>query len=333
MTALGSWAPPLRRHAVFCSRQADDTRAFFATKDVALDMPVRGMQPAADTQINVAYLPNIELCYLQYGAAATVRIDALRDDYRIQLPLHGTAETEFGSERLVCRPGMATITSPVARQTIRSGADCGRLLVIFPREALVRHLSALLDDGIDATPHFAPVMALGSGPGRSLAALVELAVGDLDRDASSLEQPLAASQFEQLLLTVLVSGQPHNYSDRLAARRDASVSPRAVKRAVDYIRSHAHLPITVEDLVAVSGVPGRTLYQQFERFVGQAPLGYLRMVRLERVRRDLLAAAPGDTVMEVALRWGFGHLGRFAGAYRRCYGESPSQTLARRRNS
>jgi AraC-like DNA-binding protein len=38
-------------------------------------------------------------------------------------------------------------------------------------------------------------------------------------------------------------------------------------------------------------------------------------------------------VSEIALRWGFGHFGRFAAEYRRRFGESPSQTLssARRR--
>lgn len=172
MTALGSWAPPLRHHALFHSKDADDARAFFAGKDVALAIQCGSARPAVDTRVNVVYLPNVELCYLQYGVAATARIEVRRDDYRIQLPLHGMAETDFGSERLVCHPGMATITSPTAQQTIRSRADCGRLLVMFSREALTRHLSALLGDGVDTPLRFAPAMAVGSGPGRSLASLV-----------------------------------------------------------------------------------------------------------------------------------------------------------------
>ncbi|MCC7422651.1 MAG: helix-turn-helix domain-containing protein [Planctomycetaceae bacterium] len=32
----------------------------------------------------------------------------------------------------------------------------------------------------------------------------------------------------------------------------------------------------------------------------------------------------------VALRWGFWHLGEFAGAYRTLFGESPVETLHRR---
>jgi AraC-like DNA-binding protein len=37
--------------------------------------------------------------------------------------------------------------------------------------------------------------------------------------------------------------------------------------------------------------------------------------------------ADGFTVADVAMRWGLMHTGRFAAAYRRTYGESPSETL------
>jgi AraC-like DNA-binding protein len=39
-----------------------------------------------------------------------------------------------------------------------------------------------------------------------------------------------------------------------------------------------------------------------------------------------------SSVSNVAHRWGFVHLGRFSSAYRRRYGELPSQTLGRRRD-
>ena len=54
----------------------------------------------------------------------------------------------------------------------------------------------------------------------------------------------------------------------------------------------------------------------------------VRRLRLDGVRAELIRADPWQvSVSEVAYRWGFTHLGRFAGAYRARYGESPSQTL------
>lgn len=44
--------------------------------------------------------------------------------------------------------------------------------------------------------------------------------------------------------------------------------------------------------------------------------------------KDLLQPGPGTRVTDVALRWGFYHLGRFGQTYQKAFGESPSQTLA-----
>jgi transcriptional regulator GlxA family with amidase domain len=60
-------------------------------------------------------------------------------------------------------------------------------------------------------------------------------------------------------------------------------------------------------------------------------MAYLRRLRLARVHEELRTSDPRQTsVGEVAYRWGFTHLGRFAGTYRAQYGVSPSHTLHRR---
>jgi AraC family transcriptional regulator, ethanolamine operon transcriptional activator len=88
----------------------------------------------------------------------------------------------------------------------------------------------------------------------------------------------------------------------------------------------------VIDIVAASGVSARTLYYGFRRRHGVAPIAWLEQRRLERVRAEPAAADPGTTsATDVALRWRFWHLGRFARAYELRFGESPSRTLKRGR--
>ena len=55
------------------------------------------------------------------------------------------------------------------------------------------------------------------------------------------------------------------------------------------------------------------------------------MRRLAAAHQDLLDADPagGASVAEIAHRWGFAHLARFAERYRQAYGEKPSETLRR----
>lgn len=84
---------------------------------------------------------------------------------------------------------------------------------------------------------------------------------------------------------------------------------------------------TASEMAATAGVSVRRLQEGFRQYVGRTPSEYLTDIRLVRVRDDLLAADPGDTVAAVALRWGFAHTGRFAAAYRTRFGTALSAAL------
>lgn len=86
---------------------------------------------------------------------------------------------------------------------------------------------------------------------------------------------------------------------------------------------------TVSDLAQVAGTSVRSLQAAFAEHLGLTPMEYLRRVRLSRAHQDLQEAVSGDdlSVADIVLRWGFGHVPRFAAAYRERYGQLPSQTL------
>lgn len=87
------------------------------------------------------------------------------------------------------------------------------------------------------------------------------------------------------------------------------------------------------DLAAHAGVSVRAVEQAFTRHVGAPPMACLRAMRLDLARRLLKAAPAGSNVTAVVLEAGINHLGRFAGEYQRRYGELPSETLTRRRET
>ena len=91
-------------------------------------------------------------------------------------------------------------------------------------------------------------------------------------------------------------------------------------------------PTEMLDLRSMSKATGlnpRTLQRTFQAEYGLCPQEWLRVERLNRVREDLLRAEPGNSVTDVATRWGFFHLGRFAQYYRELFGERPSETARR----
>jgi len=159
---------------------------------------------------------------------------------------------------------------------------------------------------------------------------MHLVIGDLDEAGPEGIGPVMLNMYEQLLVTGLLLGQPNNYSDALQ-RLENKIAPGDVRRAIDFIEAHLHLPMTLTDIARASGVPGRTLLEHFKNHRSVSPMRYLRDARLARVRDKLLRADSDESVTQIALAWGFSHLGRFAGDYRARYGETPSQTYRRGR--
>jgi transcriptional regulator GlxA family with amidase domain len=88
--------------------------------------------------------------------------------------------------------------------------------------------------------------------------------------------------------------------------------------------------LTLSMVASHAGMPARTLQLAFKSSEGMGPMQWLRQQRLTAARNELLS--PRDScprVSEIALRFGFVHLGEFSQAYRSMFGETPSETLRR----
>ncbi len=140
---------------------------------------------------------------------------------------------------------------------------------------------------------------------------------------------LALSHFDDLLTGLAcVAVSP----DLRAFLRDNTpdAGSQIVRRARDFIHTHAAEPISFSDLAARLGVGLRSLQIAFRREVGCSPRDYLMACRLEVARARLLAGGHGATVTQIALECGFTDMAVFARRYRENFGEKPSETLRRR---
>lgn len=161
--------------------------------------------------------------------------------------------------------------------------------------------------------------------GRSWISILRLLLQELDEEQSLVRRSAAHREaLERLLIGTLLRSHRHEFSDALSTDHPP-VRSRTVKRVVDAVRAAPERAWTVTDMAQVAGVGARRLQQGFREQIGMGPMAYLRVVRLERVRTDLLLGV--GTVTEVASRWGFTHPGRFAETYRQRFGEAPSRTL------
>jgi len=135
---------------------------------------------------------------------------------------------------------------------------------------------------------------------------------------------------DEYLLTLLLHHHGHNYSEELAQSVPTPV-PGVVRRAERFIIDNAGASITVSDVSDNLGISLRSLQVAFRQWRETTPTAFLRRVRLQLVRDELLRSGREANVTTIALRHGFSHLGRFSAQYRSAFGEGPSATLRRSR--
>jgi AraC-like DNA-binding protein len=140
----------------------------------------------------------------------------------------------------------------------------------------------------------------------------------------------ARAAFDEFLLTLLLHQHEHNYSGDMAEGAPPAV-PGLIRRAERFMMDHAEAAITVSQVAAHLGVSLRSLQAGFRQWRATTPNLALRQIRLQLVREALLRDQGRTSVTAAALRYGFGHLGRFSSYYQSAFGESPSMTLRRGR--
>jgi AraC-like DNA-binding protein len=316
---------------VFATCDPEEARAFVAVRGIVLDVPPREAT-SLDMQLDGVYSSGFCLLNLGYGAAAEVRTTRDFDDYRFVAPSRGRLRAVIAGDEVAYRPGAAMLVSPTLNNVVRVQRDTAALNIILSGVELRRHLGALLGESLRPPLEFAPRLSLREGWGRSFARFVRLAMAELQRPRSILLEPMAARPFREFVMTALLLHQPHNYAEALR-RLARPITPRDVKRAIDYIEANLDTAVGLPEIVAACGIPGRTLIKHFRDFKGTSPMRYLRDARYQRVREALSTAEPEQRVTAIALKWGFTHMGRFSVEYRRRFGENPSATLRRRRSA
>ncbi|MDT5147095.1 MAG: hypothetical protein QOC58_1740, partial [Mycobacterium sp.] len=139
---------------------------------------------------------------------------------------------------------------------------------------------------------------------------------------------LLRSQMMRMLVASIVDA--YGSAVRTAdACSSGDVRPPAVRRAIAYLEDAAAEDVRISDVAAAARLSTRALQDAFRRYLDTTPMSYLKSIRLARAHADLRQASVegGTTVADVAYRWGFGNLGRFAADFRREFGRSPSEVL------
>jgi len=113
-----------------------------------------------------------------------------------------------------------------------------------------------------------------------------------------------------------------------ARRQNLRSRMTLVRRFEHKVRERIGTVVRIPELCTELGVSQRTLEYLFKEEIGMTPKQFSNVLRLNEVRRELLRRnTENQTISHVAEDCGISHLGRFAAAYLRQFGELPSETL------
>ncbi len=315
-------------HRVFESTDLDQTREHIARTYCPHHLSIAQRSGSLAAWLNHKRLTEVGLGIMSYGPEVAISGGEDQDFVLLMLPTRGATEIGLGRNTVQCDPGKAVVACTTELDRMRWSQDCSQLVVQISHSAINRHLTLLMGRPAREPLRFAPEMRLADA-GNSGWNYVMLLLDEVS-SCGAQDAQATVRHLETLLIVKLLESQASNYSDFVTPQAGSRIAPQHVRRVERYIVDNIEQPIALEDLVAVSGVSARALFDGFRRFRGQSPMALVRSLRLERVRQDLLDARPGDTVTSIACRWGFFQFGRFAGQYKQAFGESPSQTMRRR---
>lgn len=232
----------------------------------------------------------------------------------------GVATTSTAAQGLAFRPG--------PRTRIRMSDASARANVFIKVQEVEQALEHALDRRVREPLEFRPELAWKSGLAASLKRQLDVVLAEFRSPHGVADNPVALAATTDLLVALLLRAVPHSYSDQLDVAAGGAV-PAYLRRAEEFMRVNAAEPVRIAQVALAAGCSVRTLNDVFRRFRGTTPLGALHAARLDGVRNALQLEGAGASVTEVARRHGFTNLSRFGTAYRRRFGEAPSDLVRR----
>lgn len=324
---------PSARHAIIETHDPIVVNDRFALEFAPHQFEVTNRRPFR-TVAHKARMDRVTLYQVSSSADVRITTRPVGDYFIFYIPLRGRVRIKRTHGTVNIAPGQIGIINPSEQYCLRKLDDCTQLTLKVRRADIEREARELFGDLSGEPFAFKADQPISVETCPLLLRLLDMIYADLFAQKGSLGNPDCAAAMETLLARLILREMPSNYvalpqTDAMSAA--GGPAPYYVTRAEKAIGANARRDLTVAELVEVSGVSARSLYAGFQRFRGVSPMRYLKEVRLERVRAELIeigrGAAERRTLTAIAGDWGFHHMGDFSSDYRQRFGELPSETL------
>jgi len=274
---------------------------------------------------------NIEMRMLQRVGLFTIEADSFsaqkapqQDFYGFTVPLNVPfTVSESGYDQTIAGSN-AHMLSPGHPFNLQCKNKCLFIVCNFFVDSLEAYREDLLQETTASQRSIEPPVSLMSATGSGLFRSVVRAWVALGVEDSSVSEIALQEMEDDLLASFMLLAE----NPQAIGKETALPSDYALNHAEDYICANLGTAITRDDLANMAGVSIRSLSRAFEKKYGIGPMAFVRQRRLDACYSRLRGSEPGTTtVTDVAMSHGFSHVGKFAIAYKKAFGESPSTSL------
>lgn len=267
--------------------------------------------------------------HLRYGADSELLVPPMEHCYHVNLTLHGNTAVEQGGQSAVTEGGLGgVVLDPESPFRVRWSPDAIQYAIKIPRHSLERQIEAFTGRPLTRSVRFQLGFGLDTPNAIGMMKAITHLRDELSRSGGAATHPLVRAQLEDYVISNMLTVMSHDFSEDIASPQRA-VSRKHVQVALDYIDAHLGEAITVADVAVATFVSVRALQNGFREELGLSPTQYIRARRLEHAHDDLLVASIDTCVQDVAYRWGYSHMGRFAEQFKARFGKLPSSMLPR----
>jgi len=275
----------------------------------------------------------ISFNYMGYGPQSDIEPGLLGDFYLIQLPIKGSARIRADNQTIESRPGKASVINPSVYTKMTWSDGCEQLMLQLSKHKVDAVLSSCLGRPANQDLVFSPYMETRNRQHASWWKHVMMFINDYNQPYGFYKTPEMIDNELTNIVRGLLYTLEHNYSARIKLDNRA-VLPKSLRRAVEYIKQHASDNLSIDELVRITEVSERSLFNSFKQCLDMTPMQFVQKHRLANARLQLLDPAQSLhlSVTEIAFNNGFSQLGRFSAHYKSVYGELPSATKAKTMN-
>jgi len=273
--------------------------------------------------IEMHKLPRVGLFTLETDSIVGKKPPGL-DFYGFSVPLASPFTVSVPGYDQTFGRSNAHMLSPGQPFTFQCKKKCDVLVANFFVDSMTTYKERMLQETTSGGEIIGPQVSLMSKTGSRLYRSVVRAWVALGIEGYSANDIAIQELEDDLLSCFLRLAENPPVTTKLAVLP----SDKTLNHVEDYICAHLNAAITRDELADLTGVSIRSLSRAFEAKYGLGPMAFVRQRRLDACYAQLLGSDRDTTsVTEVAMSYGFWHLGKFAIAYKETFGESPSETL------